>query len=445
MSPGAGDRRAARRPDRSVLARRGALRVRDRPASVPGQDLGGDRSPPSSTARRSRRSRINPELPLRLQEIINNCLEKDRELRYQSAADLRADLKRLRRDLESGHSWPVRLDDVGPALAHRRGSHAEPGDEHRGQWSCHGRRSRHRQRDAPAWPSPSSPCLPLAPTACGAAWRLPPPATEAPVTTLSDAAIESRLSLARSSLNGRNYRAAMPYAASVLAVDAGHAEATRIRDEAREHARALRRSRGQGTRGLAAGDVRARPAASKRLAPSTPPRPLSSSCRRDCRRSHASARPPRVAPRRASSRRRRPRRPDHGRSGHRPASRPRHHRPPLLLRPAIDAPFPATAPPPPPAPAPAAAARTLAARAGANGHHPARGTAAEHAVAARRRRDPEPPAATPSRDEADERRFAASWRRMDAPSRPRTWRSSGRSSRTCPPTRSAGCSRGSAR
>ena len=50
---------------------------------------------------------INPELPVRLQEIINNCLEKDRELRYQSAADLRADLKRLRRDIESGHSRAV--------------------------------------------------------------------------------------------------------------------------------------------------------------------------------------------------------------------------------------------------------------------------------------------------------------------------------------------------
>jgi serine/threonine protein kinase len=50
---------------------------------------------------------INPDLPLRLQEVINNCLEKDRELRYQSAADLRADLKRLRRDLESGHSGPL--------------------------------------------------------------------------------------------------------------------------------------------------------------------------------------------------------------------------------------------------------------------------------------------------------------------------------------------------
>ena len=45
---------------------------------------------------------FNPELPSRLVEVISNALEKDRELRYQSAADLRADLKRLRRDLDSG-------------------------------------------------------------------------------------------------------------------------------------------------------------------------------------------------------------------------------------------------------------------------------------------------------------------------------------------------------
>ena len=47
---------------------------------------------------------FNPQIPLRLQDTINNCLEKDRELRYQDAAGLRADLKRIRRDLESGHS-----------------------------------------------------------------------------------------------------------------------------------------------------------------------------------------------------------------------------------------------------------------------------------------------------------------------------------------------------
>ena len=47
---------------------------------------------------------LNPEVPMRLQEVINNCLEKDPELRYPDAAGLRADLRRIRRDLESGHS-----------------------------------------------------------------------------------------------------------------------------------------------------------------------------------------------------------------------------------------------------------------------------------------------------------------------------------------------------
>jgi eukaryotic-like serine/threonine-protein kinase len=44
----------------------------------------------------------NPSLPLKLQEIVEKLLEKDRDLRYQSAADLRGDLKRLKRDMESG-------------------------------------------------------------------------------------------------------------------------------------------------------------------------------------------------------------------------------------------------------------------------------------------------------------------------------------------------------
>jgi len=44
----------------------------------------------------------NATLPPKLQEIIEKLLEKDRDLRYQSAADLRGDLKRLKRDVESG-------------------------------------------------------------------------------------------------------------------------------------------------------------------------------------------------------------------------------------------------------------------------------------------------------------------------------------------------------
>ena len=48
--------------------------------------------------------RLNPDLPPKLEEIINKCLEKDRTLRFQHASDIRTDLQRLRRDSESSRS-----------------------------------------------------------------------------------------------------------------------------------------------------------------------------------------------------------------------------------------------------------------------------------------------------------------------------------------------------
>jgi len=48
--------------------------------------------------------RLNPDLPPKVEDIINRAMEKDRELRYQHAADIRAELQRLKRDTETGRA-----------------------------------------------------------------------------------------------------------------------------------------------------------------------------------------------------------------------------------------------------------------------------------------------------------------------------------------------------
>lgn len=65
--------------------------------------------------------RLNPEVPPKLDEIIQKALEKDRNLRYQHAADMRTDLQRLKRDSESGKSAAVLPAALPKASARKYG------------------------------------------------------------------------------------------------------------------------------------------------------------------------------------------------------------------------------------------------------------------------------------------------------------------------------------
>ncbi len=196
----------------------------------------------------------NPELPVRLQEVIDNCLEKDRELRYQSAADLRADLKRVRRDIEVTHSARLaagNLDASSSSLyrgTSRSGSRASSVQDGSAPSALPVPQRRFMPATAVAvvlfalgalalyrfWPVPAS-----APVTTSPQVATSPPAATSPSDVSASAAtaqanVADRLQLARANLDAKNYRAAGGYAAEILAIAPGHAEATKIRERAEE-------------------------------------------------------------------------------------------------------------------------------------------------------------------------------------------------------------------
>jgi serine/threonine protein kinase len=172
---------------------------------------------------------LNPELPVRLEEVINNCLEKDRELRYQSAADLRADLKRVRRDIESGHSRAV--DTVPGSKGSRSAARAPAASDPVG-----GESAAPRRRSTGAMVAAAALVLVTVAGASYAVWQRRSVPTREPNGTavLSQAAVQSRLALAQSSLESKNYRAAVAYSSEVLAIDPRQGDAAKIRDQARD-------------------------------------------------------------------------------------------------------------------------------------------------------------------------------------------------------------------
>jgi serine/threonine protein kinase/tetratricopeptide (TPR) repeat protein len=71
--------------------------------------------------------RLNPDLPAKLEDVINKALEKDRNLRFQHAADIRADLQRLKRDTDSGRAVAASSGQV--VTAQESGRHSVVGTQ----------------------------------------------------------------------------------------------------------------------------------------------------------------------------------------------------------------------------------------------------------------------------------------------------------------------------
>ncbi len=197
-----------------------------------------------------------PDIPLRLQETIENCLEKDRELRYQSAADLRADLKRVRRDIDSGHSMRSALP--GQVAASR--SSVSDATIVRGSRRVDAAGEPSSGRSRPTLAAGALVAVVVIGLVAFASYRFgrspsPAPETAARVdTAAAPDPVAERVRSAQGALDARNYRGAAAQAAEILAIAPGHEEALRIRIAAQAVLSTFDDAIADGTRRLRNGD-----------------------------------------------------------------------------------------------------------------------------------------------------------------------------------------------
>jgi eukaryotic-like serine/threonine-protein kinase len=147
--------------------------------------------------------RLNPDLPPKLEDIINKALEKDRNLRYQSAADIRADLQRLKRDTESGRAVAASSDRV-PVAPER----TEPASPTSSSSPSSGSSARISAQAPPSQPSSAR----TSPHASSSAAAVPPVDAGSPSTQVGGVATAGI---------AKRWKIAVPVAIAVIALVAG--------------------------------------------------------------------------------------------------------------------------------------------------------------------------------------------------------------------------------
>jgi len=103
--------------------------------------------------------RLNPDIPPKLEDVINKALEKDRNLRYQHAADIRTDLQRLKRDTDSGRSAAIAATPPVPLPPSPAAPSASSGESPRAQSSAALRALSSAATPIPAEGPPSAPAM----------------------------------------------------------------------------------------------------------------------------------------------------------------------------------------------------------------------------------------------------------------------------------------------